>query len=479
MSDELRIEVEHPERPLEPGDALAGVVRLRTARGQEVERLVLRQLWRTHGRGNADRSTLAEHTLHEGPLPSGGEHTFEFQVEAPPGPFTYHGRILSVDHHLEASLEASWADDPTAQVDIGLVPGADTPAPSASSRARASEAVRPGRSGCGGLFGLLLIGVGLFSMPVGLVFVGVGLLILVPSLRTGLAAGRLGSIVPGVHPAVVAPGEEIEIRVEIQPERDVRINRVAATVRALEVCVGGRGSDATTHREELHAEDVVLEGPATVPGGRATVFNGSVRIPDLHAYTFTAPSNRVVWQADLHVDIPSWPDWSESTVFVVWPVSPRKGRPRREIRPPPPGEAKGNAHEPAHPSVADRAPPPAQAPGRVAAPTDSDIARRIRAILDEPRFGGDRPARIRELEGREVAFGLVVAENERSFGVPLAYRNGRTLTGTVEGTELPVAVRFPPERNRETEPLASGDRIEVRGRAVEWETLAGRTVVEA
>lgn len=97
----------------------------------------------------------------------------------------------------------------------------------------------------------------------------------------------------------------------------------------------------------------------------------------------------------------------------------------------------------------------------------------------EPRIGGSRQDRIRELVGGDYTFALVVRENRQSFGVPVGYRGGRTLVGTVADTDVSVEVRLPPSRNAETRGLSRGDRIRVSGTVVEWQKLDGRPLVEA
>lgn len=73
---------------------------------------------------------------------------------------------------------------------------------------------------------------------------------------------------------------------------------------------------------------------------------------------------------------------------------------------------------------------------------------------------------------------LVLERNERSFGVPADYRDGRTLQGTVDDTAFVVEVRFPPGRNDELAGLGRGDRIPVRARAIQWQSLRTQPLMQ-
>jgi hypothetical protein len=59
------------------------------------------------------------------------------------------------------------------------------------------------------------------------------------------------------------------------------------------------------------------------------------------------------------------------------------------------------------------------------------------------------------------------------------YRNGRTIQGTVAGSDLEVSVWFPESRNEEVEVLKKGDRIDVSGTVAEWDRLRNSPKVKA
>lgn len=295
----------------------------------------------------------------------------------------------------------------------------------------------------------------------------------------------------------------MDVEVAIHPDRGLSVNEVGATLRCREICVSGRGTDRTTHREEVATIPLVLEGPTSLRKGEPVAYTGTVRVPDDAAYTFAASNNNVVWDVELHVDIPSWPDWQERLPLVVWPAGEPALEPADASQAVEPAEPV-QAVEPAEPvqgppaappdPVAPVDPPPRPSPDAPPSPSPAvsvpreppplppdapELARRLRAILAEPRFGGRRDDLIDELIGGEYAFTLVIDRNERSFGVPAGYRDGRTLQGTLDDTELGVAVRFPPERNEELAGLGRGDRVSVEARAIQWESLGSQPLMEA
>ncbi len=116
-----------------------------------------------------------------------------------------------------------------------------------------------------------------------------------------------------------------------------------------------------------------------------------------------------------------------------------------------------------------------------AAESGDVLVRRLAGIRDANRFRGEREPLIRELRGHSFLFEMAVEEVQATFGSmrELAYRSGRTATGTVAGTDLPVAVRFPDSRNGELESVRRGDTLSVQGTVVDWQRLYDRPDIRA
>lgn len=98
MSD-VRLDVTCEATTCRPGEVLRGSVRWTAL---EPPRLLVAQLvWRTEGKGDQDTAVAARQ---EWPAP-GPAGTEEFALTVPPGPLSYHGKLISVLWVLEVATE--------------------------------------------------------------------------------------------------------------------------------------------------------------------------------------------------------------------------------------------------------------------------------------------------------------------------------------------------------------------------------------
>jgi hypothetical protein len=480
--DSIRIEWDRSGGAHRPGEALTGHVVVDPVDGASCRSIRLLRFWRTHGRGNEDTGGLSSVEIHEGPLLGPGPHRIPFSLETPDGPLSYRGALLAVDHYLEARLERSAG---VAAVDTRkyvLEPGATalTPDPHlitvTGSRARRGTGCRIGL----GAFCLLF---GLVTLPLGIVGIVLGAVLLFPVVRRGLAGSKLGEVTSRLDHPLVQPGEAVRVEVRMDPLKRRTINGVSATIRGREVCVSGHDRDREVRTHEVHSRVVALSGPRSVAAGEATVLSAEIPVPDSQAWTFSSDHNEVTWDLTIHVDIPSWPDWYEEHKLVLWPWpllsaddpedEPVEDEPGRAVVE---RELVGLLETLGH--TGSPAPPPAESSDDE--PT-SELATSVRAALEAGSLGGDRSRLIREMKGRSFIFGLEVDHFRSTFGSgpDAGYRRGRTVTGTVYGTDVQVVVRFPESQNAEIDALAPGSIRKVRGSVVDWEKLSGRPVLHA
>ena len=91
-------------------------------------------------------------------------------------------------------------------------------------------------------------------------------------------------------------------------------------------------------------------------------------------------------------------------------------------------------------------------------------------------FRGDKDRLIRDLLGKLFDFGLEVKRVDRSLGVysEVEYRNGRTVTGNLEDSDLEVVVFFPGSRNEEVDEWQPGSLLRVKGEVRDWDRLRKR-----
>lgn len=537
MSDGLRIEFERTDRRYIPGEVVRGRVVVSADHGDRCKAVTLVRRWRTHGMGNTARGNELELDLHTGPLEGDGPWELPFEVATPKGPITYHGTYLNVDHYVAAAIDIPWAFDPKVEEEFLLVPGDEPPSPPDALVEKVGPAAEAGKAGCGKAMGLLFALVGLVTLPLGIIFIAVGVLLMFPKLFRRIATRKVGDVGAEVEPRRVGPGGTVRVRVKIEPPRDARINEVTATLKGRERCISGSGTDRTTHTHVLHDMPTVLSGPLALPAGVAREIEAELVVPEDAPWSFAASDNAVLWEVVVHVDIPSWPDWKETIPLLVWPgaedapaalgdgdveetrkalgvavdevgVEEDVGVEDEIEEEVPAPVASGIADEteetsdessttivpdetPAETSTTviaaeptpEAAPPPEPVREESAAPAGepSGLAAAVRAILAEPSYGGNRDALVSGLMESSRDFEITVERVERSFGTwdDPGLRDGRTVVGTVGDTDVPVVVRFPADLNDRIQTWKRGDRYPVRGTVAEWDRLHQRPVMHA
>lgn len=541
MSNSLTIEFDRPDRTYKPGEIVTGRILLETDRGDRCKGIVVRRYWRTHGKGNKDGQEPHEYHLHWGALPPGRHHEFSFEFATPEGPFTYHGHLLNVDHYVEVQVDIPWARDPRESEEFILLPGPVTRAPP-FSLVEASEkgTVRVGR-GCRGGLGLFLIFLGLVTLPPGILFMGIGTLLLFPLLKNYLAGDRLGRVSSFLDPTTAVPGQAVDASIRVEPKKPVQINSASVELRAREICVSGSGTSKTTHRHTVFSKAWPISGPGEVVAGTSTVLTAAAPIPEDAGYSFASPNNKLLWEAILRIDIPAWPDWEKVYPLVVWPPvgEIEVGPDLREVTvghadpvPVPPSVTQDPGTEEPHqadavlpdrptgdiwperagvvdpepgleviPPVEEELPPP-EAPSEheprirsepviepdvapdsppVPSPKVPAFAAIVQAILEVDVFRGERDRHIKDLLGTGCRFPLEVDRVERTFAMysDAEYRHGRTAYGKVADTDVQVSVWFPEARNEEVEALKEGDRVEVTGTVADWDRLRNSPRIKA
>lgn len=118
----ISVDFETPE-PFVVGQEVHGVVTWDPRDVSRARAFVITVGWRTEGRGDVDRGTLA--TFHQ-PFTHGQPTTvtkFPFRFVLPPGgPVTYHGRLLRVIWSVNARVDVGWAIDPRTGRDFVVSP---------------------------------------------------------------------------------------------------------------------------------------------------------------------------------------------------------------------------------------------------------------------------------------------------------------------------------------------------------------------
>lgn len=321
---DLSIELDDPKRVYTGGEKITGTLHVLVDADVKCKGLEISCGWRTHGRGNVASGTAETATLFSGEWTAGQRESYRFELTVSDWPPSYHGSYINVDHYVDARAKIPWAFDPKASAEFMMRPldGPDSGAP--------SQATELG--GCIGtglvvlVIGMLLMGFGIFATvlvmnPFFGMIVGA---ILIPIMaviagKTLLPKWLLGNVEAELLTPQVSPGGRVRARMAFQPRRRVTLNSISAELNGAEVCVSGSGSNRKTHRNAFFHDRHELEGATTLQAGDRKEFNLDFPIPDDVPYSFDLSDNNLNWTIDLRVDIPRWPDWTQSLKLLVCP----------------------------------------------------------------------------------------------------------------------------------------------------------------
>ena len=110
--------LDRADRRYRIGEVVAGRVEVRVDADCTCNGLEVTRLWATHGKGNRAQGAEESQTLFTGTWRAGETHDYEFRFTIPPGPLTYHGEYLNVDHYIQATADIPWAFDPSAEEEL-------------------------------------------------------------------------------------------------------------------------------------------------------------------------------------------------------------------------------------------------------------------------------------------------------------------------------------------------------------------------
>lgn len=375
---DLNVVLDDPGGELRPGETVAGRLEVTTDGDVTMDALTVELSWETHGKGNRVRGVAETVELYSGPVQGGMLRYFQFELTCPPGPFTYHGQVLNVDWAVRARADIPWKIDPKAEEKVVLLPPEREQGETAAEATHAPEVVAglgdveaileatgtgeldaeqrqtiarvQKMAGLGGkiflgcfLAPFLLIGLGmliygilavvghlqdggawrglgedeLVPLGIGAMFFFVPGTILFFVVSSWIASRRLGSVTFEIASPVLRRGQTVEWRLALQPPRAVEIGGVTAQVVGRERVVRGSGTNRTTHTHVVVEEELVLSPAWSLPRGLPFERRGSFVVPEDAPLSFKATDNALEWQVTCTVDLPRWPDWTESRPFVV------------------------------------------------------------------------------------------------------------------------------------------------------------------
>lgn len=309
----LNIQLDEPKKVRVGGEVVTGTVIVRCDKDTNCKGLSVSTRWTTHGRGNVDSGVGDEGVLFQGAWQAGQEYKYGFKLAAASWPPTYYGTYLNVSHCVEAQAKLAWAVDPKATVEFPVVA---TTSP---------DDVQPSRkqlaSGCGPfgwvIFGLIALVLFVFFWWVIPIIAVIGLVIWF--FKSFLPKQLTGSIETKLEPRRSKAGDVVRGHLSFTPKRNLNINAINYTLTGVENCTSGSGSNRKSHKHELSIDTGQLAGRQRLLAGQPQKFDFEITIPAGAAPSMKLMDNEVTWTVVLRVDIPKWPDWTETFTLIVEP----------------------------------------------------------------------------------------------------------------------------------------------------------------
>lgn len=324
---DIAIRFRSDQRTFQPGDSIQGTVIVDVNKEVTCKKLLIEFLWMTHGKGNTDRGIVDSKTITEVSWVSGSSYTYEFSFTAPDYPLTYHGQILNIDYYIRARADIPWAIDPKGKEDLILVPGplSKDAYIQAMEKEKKKMTQKTQSSTVGKIIGWILIPVILvlliwmMTMLIPIIIL-IGIVVGIRKYMLYKANKLLGNVAVSLNEVeAVTPGQRIPVSVSFQPGKELKINKATVTLTGEEICVSGSGTNRTTHRHQLHIQELTLSDALEIYPGSYQEFRDTIVQPDLEAYTFKSSDNRTEWKIKVHIDIPRYPDWKNEYMVHLIP----------------------------------------------------------------------------------------------------------------------------------------------------------------
>lgn len=482
---DIRIEFDRQDRTFSGGEAITGRVYVRVNEAVKSKGISLIHQWRTHGRGNVASGPKETIQLESARSYSAGEeHEFSFALTASTHPITYHGTLINVDHYVLVQMDVPWAFNPKAEEEYLLKPGVPPEGFGGSRHALITPKQNAATSSVvGKVFLFIFLGIILAAVAVFAIFLLPIILIVAGFFwfRRKALANRLGEVKVSIPHVVVAPGEHWTARVQFQPRKQFRINSIGLTLLAREVATSGSGTKATTHNHTILEQKSAVRTNEMLTPGELVSEEFTLAFPSTEAFSLDLSDNKVQWTAEIRIDIPAFPDWSKKQPLQVVPASFLKNVTEA------PGTSADNTTS-FSPAPTSFAPPKlAVAPEEsdyiddttdaVGENISSDLLSLVASLNAAPRHGSERGDIVANVAGQifdaEITIDRVTSLMGSMASDP-RYEYGKSVTGTIQGTNQSVQVLTPESQNDQIDDLRRGDVWETQIVIMDFDSLYSR-----
>jgi hypothetical protein len=361
----LQIAFHRDPRNYTIGERISGFVQVTINEDCECRKLAVARQWRASGQGGTDEGMPEEEkVIFSGPWRAGQTTTYPFEIEAPPGPLTYHGALFHIDWQLRATADIP-GTEATVTEGFVLLPGAsaeyvslgtlDEPPPDVR---KGTEKLTPNYAGgCSQgfaiVFGLVALFAGVPCLAIGLLnilalfvplplpvffpagrlqsaflivmggfFAFLGCKALASCLRAAGARSKLGKVDIELSSTTPRRGEAVTCTVRLRPRASIELTGATASLVATEYCGGGSGNlrgSAQTWKQVVHQGRATLATNRTLRAAEEVVLQTSLNLPPDAPCSFWGAHHKLIWTVAVEMKLRHWPDWSQSIPLTVRP----------------------------------------------------------------------------------------------------------------------------------------------------------------
>ncbi len=328
-SSDFTIHLAEGRKVYHPGELLRGQVEVIPDRDGPVS-LKVAVGWETGGRGDREASKLSFQTLDEGIGRSGEPLRVPFEITLPEGPYSFATDRIELQWFVAVRWKVSLLQKRVEREYFDLLPG-----PYRATGDQRGDQKKRGRTsqeqerfemfimGGGVLFLSIIVGARMLSMDAEWFVVAMagglglmGLALILGGLRHSITALRLGSVDIEVESSTVDLGGELPVTVHAPGLEGVRPRRfdVSLIARERAVLSGGRSAEAS--------EDLLFLEMYDAPEGQTT-FHHTFQVPSDGPLPFQGVSNQIIWEVEVHIEVPRWPAYKTLIPIDVMPAVQR------------------------------------------------------------------------------------------------------------------------------------------------------------